>query len=88
MYVMTTIMYLVFHMIKFPWQVNIVTIDELAYFLPDSNSKVGTDIPFIGDSSALFENVGVGFIKDSSLMGTFQFPSLICYLSIEFVYVI
>jgi hypothetical protein len=47
-------------------------VDQIAFF----NSDTRTDnVPFIAKTPSGYENVGVGLLKDSSLMGTFPIPS-------------
>jgi hypothetical protein len=60
-----------FHVMHFPHQGKVITIDQLAFF----NSDARTDnIPFIAKTPLGYENVSVGLLKDSSLMGTFPIP--------------
>jgi hypothetical protein len=60
-----------FRVVRFPHQGKIVTVDQLAFF----NSDTRTDnISFIAKTPLGYENVGVGLLKDSSLMGTFPIP--------------
>jgi hypothetical protein len=49
----------------------VVTVDQLAFFNVDTH--VG-NVPFIAKTPPGYENVGVGLLKDSSLMGTFPIP--------------
>jgi hypothetical protein len=74
-YVMTYCAYLVFHLLQFPHQGKIVTIDQLDYCTPDIHNNIANNIPFLGHSNIEYESVGVGLLKDSSLMGIFPFPS-------------
>jgi hypothetical protein len=60
-----------FHVIHFPHQGKVVTVDQLAFFSSDSHTS---NIPFIAKTPPSYENVGVGLLKDSSLMGTFPIP--------------
>jgi hypothetical protein len=46
----------------------VVTVDQLAFFNVDT--RVG-NVPFIAKTPLGYKNVGVGLLKDSSLMGTF-----------------
>jgi hypothetical protein len=61
----------VFHVVRFPHQGKVVTIDQLAFF--NSDTRTG-NVPFISKTPPGYENVGVGLLKDSSLMGTFPIP--------------
>jgi hypothetical protein len=60
-----------FRVVRFPHQGKVVTIDQLAFF--NSDTCTG-NIPFIAKTPPGYENVGVGLLKDSSLMGTFPIP--------------
>jgi hypothetical protein len=60
-----------FCVVQFPHQGKVVTVDQLAFFNADTH--VG-NIPFIAKTPPGYENVGVGLLKDSSLMGTFPIP--------------
>jgi hypothetical protein len=57
-----------FHVVRFPHQGKVVTVDQLAFF--NSNTRTG-NVSFIAKTPLGYENVGVGLLKDSSLMGTF-----------------
>jgi hypothetical protein len=60
-----------FRVLRFPHQEKIVMVDQLAYFTSDSRID---SVPFIEKTPSSYENVGVGILKDSSLMGTFPLP--------------
>jgi hypothetical protein len=60
-----------FHVVRFPHQGKVVTIDQLAFF--NSDTRTG-NVSFIAKTPPGYENVGVGLLKDSSLMGTFPIP--------------
>jgi hypothetical protein len=60
-----------FHVVHFPHQGKIVTVDQLAFF--NSDTRTG-NVSFIAKTPPGYENVGVGLLKDSSLMGTFPIP--------------
>jgi hypothetical protein len=60
-----------FHFVHFPHQVKVITIDQLALFNLDTHTG---NIPFIAKTPPSYENVGVGLLKDSMLMGTFTIP--------------
>jgi hypothetical protein len=51
-----------------------VTIDQLDYCTLDARTQTTKNIPFLGESEITYESVGVGLLKDSSLMGTFPTP--------------
>jgi hypothetical protein len=73
-YVMIVVASSVFRCVQFPHQGKIVTIDQLDYCTPDALTQMTNNIPFLGDSKITYESVGVGLLKDSSLMGTFPAP--------------
>jgi hypothetical protein len=60
-----------FHVVHFPHQGKVVTVDQLAFFNSDAHTS---NIPFISKTPPGYENVGVGLLKDSTLMGTFPIP--------------
>jgi hypothetical protein len=60
-----------FHVVNFPHQGKVVTINQLAFF--NSDTRTG-NVPFITKTPPSYENVGVVLLKDSSLMGTFPIP--------------
>lgn len=64
----------IFHVVCFPHQGNIITIDQLDYFTPDLQTNSTTNVPFVGDSPGGYSSVDVGLFKDSSLLGTFTIP--------------
>jgi hypothetical protein len=60
-----------FYVVHFPHQGKVVTVDQLAFFNSDTHTG---NVPFISKTPSGYENVGVGLLKDSSLMGTFPIP--------------
>jgi hypothetical protein len=68
---MHAVMSTLFRVVRFPHQGKVVTVDQLAFFNVDTH--VG-NVPFIAKTPPGYENVGVGLLKDSSLMGTFPIP--------------
>jgi hypothetical protein len=68
---MRVVMSTLFHVVRFPHQGKLVTVDQLAFFNADTH--VG-NVPFIAKTPPGYENVGVGLLKDSSLMGIFPIP--------------
>jgi hypothetical protein len=62
-----------FRVVRFPHQGKVVTIDQLAFF--NSNSCI-SNVPFILKTPPGYDNVRVGILKDSTLMGTFPIPPL------------
>jgi hypothetical protein len=61
-----------FHVLSFPHQGKVVTVDQLSFFNSDTHTG---NVPFIANTPPGYENVGIGLLKDSSLMGTFPIPS-------------
>jgi hypothetical protein len=62
-----------FCVVRFPHQGKVVNIDQLAFFNSDTHTG---NVPFIAKNPSSYENVNVGLLKDSSLMGTFPIPPL------------
>jgi hypothetical protein len=60
-----------FHVLHFPHQGKVITVDQLAFFNSDSHTS---NVPFISKTPPSYENVSVGLLKDSTLMGTFPIP--------------
>jgi hypothetical protein len=60
-----------FCIVCFPHQGKVVTVDQLAFFNSDTRTN---NVPFIAKTPPGYENVGVGLLKDSTLMGTFPIP--------------
>jgi hypothetical protein len=60
-----------FHVVRFPHQGKVFTVDQLAFF--NSDTRIG-NVSFIAKTPPGYENVGVGLLKDSSLVGTFPIP--------------
>jgi hypothetical protein len=60
-----------FHVLRFPHQRKVVTIDQLAFF--NSNTRT-RNIPFIAKTTSRYENVSVCLLKDLILMGMFPIP--------------
>jgi len=71
-YAMVVVVSTFFRKIAFPFQGGIIIIDQLT-FLPNSFQVTGS-IPLIHGSSQSLQNIGVGLLKDPSLMGTFSLP--------------
>ena len=69
---MTVVVSSVFCIIMFPHIGNIVKIDQLSYFASDPTST--DSIQHVGKTVIPYEDVGVGLIKDSALMGNFAMP--------------
>jgi hypothetical protein len=71
---MTVVASLVFRCVQFTHQGKIVTIDQLDFCTPDARIPATNNIPFLGDHPVMYESIGVGLLKYSSLMGTFPTP--------------
>jgi hypothetical protein len=65
----------VFCMLQFPHQGKIVTIDQLDYCIPHTTPSRKNNVLLVGYSQVTYDSVGVGLLKDSTLMGTFPLPS-------------
>ena len=64
-----------FRVVCFPFNGNIVTIDQNSFHNPSVNASSGASISIIDHSQSITENVGVGMYP--SLMGTFSCPALV-----------
>jgi hypothetical protein len=65
---MHTVVSTLFCVLCFPHQGRVITIDQLAFFNFDSHTS---NVPFISKTPPGSENVVLGLLKDSTLMGTF-----------------
>ena len=68
---MIVVALLVFRTLQFPHQEKIVTIFQLEYYFPDITATMTNNVPMLGKSPPPYQSVGVGILKDSSLMGVF-----------------
>jgi hypothetical protein len=68
---MRTVVSTLFCVVHFPHQGKVVTIDQLAFFNSDTHTG---NVLFIAKTPLGYENIGVGLLKDSLLMGTFPIP--------------
>jgi hypothetical protein len=68
----------IFRVLCFPHQGEIMMIDQLSFAYSSPNASVGPSIPVIEHSQSATENIGVGMY--SSLMGTFDFSTLIHHI--------
>jgi hypothetical protein len=73
-YAMIAIASSVIRCVQFPHQGKIVTVDQLDFFMIDARAPATNNIPFLGDQKIMYESIGVGLLKDSSLMRTFPTP--------------
>jgi hypothetical protein len=71
-YAMAVVVSTYFRKIAFPSQGGITIIDQQT-FLPNSSQVTG-NIPMIHGSPSMLHNIGVGLLKDPTLMGTFTLP--------------
>jgi hypothetical protein len=60
-----------FCVVHFPHQGKVVTFDQLSFFNSDTHTG---NVSFIAKTPPGYENIGVGLLKDSSLMVTFPIP--------------
>jgi hypothetical protein len=60
-----------FRVVRFPHQGKVVAVNQLAFFNYDSRTRI---INFISKTPPGYENVDVGLLKYSTLMGTFPIP--------------
>jgi hypothetical protein len=60
-----------FRVLRFLHQGKVVVVDQLDFFNSDSHTR---NVPFISKTPSSYENVGVGILKDSTLMGMFPIP--------------
>ena len=59
-------------MVSFPHKGTIIVINQLSFF--SSASQVTESIPYIQLPQLEIQNIGVGLLKDSTLVGTFALP--------------
>ena len=72
-YVMQVIASTIFWIIQFPFQGRIVTIEQLDFITPNSISIDANSVPLL--TTPQYQNIGVGILKDSPLMGFFPFSN-------------
>lgn len=73
-YAMLVVVLLLFEMIQFPYKGKFINVDQFPYYSLDPNST--GSISFVGKRISPYENIGLGLLKDSSLVGTFAMPPL------------
>jgi hypothetical protein len=73
-YAMTVIASLIFRCVQFPNQGEIVIVDQLDFCTTNARVPATNNIPFLRDHKIMYESIGVGLLKDSSLMVTFPTP--------------
>ena len=62
----------IFQTLQFPHLGKIVTIDQLDFFSPDVTTPTVNNIPMLGQSPPPYQSIGIGMLKDSTLMGVFS----------------
>jgi hypothetical protein len=68
---MQAIVSTLFYVLCFPHQGKFVIVNQLVFSNSDSHTS---NVPFIAKTPSDYENVGVGLLKDSTLMGKFPIP--------------
>ena len=63
----------IFWIIQFPFQGRIVTIEQLDFITPNAISNDAKSVPLL--TTPQYQNIGVGILKDSPLMGVFPFSN-------------
>ena len=71
-YAMIGVVLSIFWVIMFPHKGNILKIDQFSYFSSDPAST--DNIQHVGKMTIPYKDVGVGLVKDSTLMVTFSIP--------------
>ena len=61
----------VFQTVQFSHLARIVTIDQRDFYMSDVNTSMANNIPILGQSPPPYQSIGVGMLKDSTLMGVF-----------------
>jgi len=84
MYAMTNVVFSVFHLIFFPHDGNIITIDQLSFYRLYLAAALRPNVIFIVNYVKDYESVGMGMYL--SLMGTFYIPPTISYIDSIHVY--
>ena len=59
----------ILQIVQFPFQGNIVTVDQLDFIMPSAITNDANSISLL--NTPQYKDIGVGLIKDSSLMGVF-----------------
>ena len=70
-YAMTAVASKVFLTIQFLHLGRIITIDQHYFYTLDVTTSTANNIPMLGQSPPPYQSIGVGMLKDSSLMGVF-----------------
>ena len=64
----------IFQIVQFPFQGKIVTVDQLDFIMPSAITNYANRKPIM--NTPPYKDIGVGLIKDSSLMGVFPSSDL------------
>ena len=59
----------IFRIVQFPFQGQIVTVDQLDFITPSTITNDANNVPLL--NTPHYQDIGVGLIKYSSLMGVF-----------------
>ena len=59
----------IFWIVQFPFQGKIVTVDQLDFITPSAITNDANNVLLL--NTPQYKDIGVGLIKDSSLMGVF-----------------
>ena len=70
-YSMMTVVSTVFHIILFPLDGKVVTVDQLSFCTPDYSPLPSRFVPLVGGGTDSYASLGIGLLKASSLMGCF-----------------
>ena len=68
---MMAVALIVFHTLQFPHLGKIMTIDQLDFLSLNVTTPTTNNIPILGQSPPPYQLIGVGMLKDSTLMGVF-----------------
>jgi hypothetical protein len=83
---MIVVVSLVFRVIKFPHEGQIVTIDQLSFCRPNPATETGPSVSLVGNSMQASESIGVGLYP--TLMGTFHLSTPVSFIESSQVFVI
>ena len=70
-YAMIVVTSTVFWTLQFPHLGKIVTIDQLDFYSPDVTTPTTNNIPMLGHSPPPYQSIGIGMLKEYTLMGVF-----------------
>jgi hypothetical protein len=82
-YAMQAVVSTYFRKIAFPFEGGITVVDQ-QNFLPNGSQVTGS-VPMIHGSDRSIQDIGVGLLKDPTMMGTFALPPPICIGNVPFV---